>query len=238
ACADAPDSSGAPPEAARTAGDPGNQEDAGQASSERAVTVAPDPETLCDTIRNSFRCARAVEEAALPETPLAERRGDTLLLRLDGDSVRLVDEPGEGDAVHFSFQAHWPEHGYYLVQQQYYEGSAYLLVDDNTGDRTPVPARPLLAPGGDLFAVLSYDLEAGYNPNTLQVWRFTEEGPGLEYETQPDTWGPTNGRWTGPGTLEFTRACPPGAQEGTECGGRATVTSSGEDWILEVNGDD
>ncbi|HSH45943.1 MAG TPA: hypothetical protein VK966_08810, partial [Longimicrobiales bacterium] len=47
ACADAPDSSGAPPEAARTAGDPGNQEDAGQASSERAVTVAPDPETLC-----------------------------------------------------------------------------------------------------------------------------------------------------------------------------------------------
>lgn len=198
--------------------------------------AALDPAAICDTINNSFRCARAIEERALPGSRVAERHGDTLVLELaDGDTARLVDRPGEGgDVVHFSYQDHWPDRGYVVIQQQYYEGSEYLLVDDQTGARTTVPERPLPAPGGDRFAVLSFDLEAGYGPNTLQIWQFTAEGPRMEWETNPDTWGPTEGRWAGPHRLEFTRACPAVPDDATECGGRATVERSGSDWILEA----
>lgn len=238
ACGDAPPSQDAPPDGRDAGIGAEPTQDSPAMTGESARPVSPDPQVLCDTIRNTLRCARAVEEAALQETDRVRRQGDTLLVRLSDDTLRLIDRPGEGsDVIHFSFQAHWPDRGFYLIHQQYYEGSAHLLVNDATGQRTTIPDRPLRGPDGQRFAVLSFDLEAGYNPNTLQIWRFDGDAPAMEWETNPDTWGPVDGRWLGPRSLEFTRACPPGGREGTECGGRAVVSSTGEDWVLEVSGD-
>lgn len=207
------------------------------------TTPAPDPAVVCDTIDNSFRCARAIEAAQLPRTPRASRRGDTLLLALAswapgtagsaGDTVRLVDRPGEGGGVvYFSFQDHWVDRGWFVVQEQHYEGSEYLLIHHATGEWTRLPARPLLAPGGDRFAVLSFDLAAGYAPNTIQVWRLDEGEPTLEWQVDPDAWGPTDGRWVDEDTLIFSRRCGPDPSTGVECDSRATLRRSQDSWVI------
>lgn len=214
--------------AALACGDPG-----GRAADDSALPGGADALALCDTIDNSFRCARAIEAARLPTAPRAERRGDTLVLGLAaGDTARLVDRPGEGGGVaYFSYQDHWPE-GWFVVQEQHYEGSEFLLIDDGTGDRTSVPDRPLRAPGGERFAVLSFDLAAGYAPNTLQVWRLEEAGPTRVWSIEPETWGPTDGRWTGPETLMFTRRCGPGQPGSPDCGGTDTLRRVDGAWSL------
>lgn len=205
-----------------------------------ALPPAADPGAICDTIDNSFRCARAIEAARLPHTPRAARRDGILLLTLSGgDTLRLVDRPGEGNGVvYYSYQDHWRGSGWFVVQEQHYEGSAYLLIDQRTGERTDVPARPLLAPGGARFAVLSFDLEAGYAPNTLQIWSLGEGRPVLEWEIEPETWGPTDGRWTDAETLTFTRRCGAGPAEGVECDGRATLRRTVAGWILTTEDGD
>lgn len=192
--------------------------DPGEGTADRPAVDAVDPVAdgpdvsqlrgeLCDTLRNSFECARAIEARQLPRLDRVRRVGDTLSLSLSGgDTVRLVDRsdsPAEVES--FSYQGHWSGEGYFLVHIQYYEGSSFLLVDDDTGHRTSLADAPLRSPDGRRFAVLSLDLEAGYVPNTLQVWELGDGVPVLEWALEPEEWGPTEGRWEGAGAIRFTQ---------------------------------
>lgn len=199
---------------------------------------------ICDTITNSFRCARTVERRRLPRAEGALRRGDTLgLVLATGDTARLVDvaDPPER-VVHYSYQDRWLSAagpGYFVIQTQYYEGSQHLLVEDSTGAHTLLPDRPLRAPDGERFAVLSLDLEAGYGPNVLQLWSLGGSGPELEWETEPERWGPVDGRWVDAGTLRFTRRgfCEEGSDPGRGyCDREATVRRVDGEWTVEVGG--
>ncbi len=212
------------------------------AAAAREIGDAPDPSVLsvCDTLTNSFDCARAVEDLQLPDAEGVARRGDTLVLVLvAGDTLRLVDEAGDhSDVVYYSYQGRWREPGHYLVHRQYYEGADHLLVDDSTGEQTVVPDRPLRAPDGRRFAVLSLDLVAGYGPNTLQIWSF-EDGrtPVREWETEPDQWGPTDGVWRDASTLRFTQQgfCEALGGRGRDmCERPALLRHRGGDWHLEA----
>ena len=217
-------------------GDPGS--DAASASADS--TFAALRAAVCDTIDNSLDCARAVEARRLPATDRALRRGGALVLRLEaGDSLRLADR-ADGDPSareYHSFQGHWEDRSYFLVQKQYYEGAEYLLVQDSTGAVTRLPSWPLLAPDGARFAVLSLDLVAGYGPNTLQIWSFDGGSPAREWETEPSQWGPREGRWTSPDTLRFTQYgyCDQLGGEGRGmCGRPAALHREGGSWHLRV----
>lgn len=229
-------------------GDPGARASGGdeaaapsRASGPPAATAAganADPSAVCNTIDNSFRCARAIEAVQLPRSDRVARRGDTLRLALEaGDTVRLVDRPAEGsDALLFSYQDHWADAGWFVVHEQHYEGSEFLLIGEAAGERVRVPARPLPAPDGERFAVLSFDLEAGYAPNTLQIWRLNEGEATLEWAIEPDTWGPVGGRWMGPETLMFTRRCGPLSESAADCGAVATLRRDATAWTFDPGG--
>lgn len=198
---------------------------------------------ICDTITNSFRCARAVERRRLPSASGAGRRGDTLFLALEtGDTTRLVDFSGDhSDVIHYSYQDHWAEAGQFVVHKQYYEGSQHVLVDDSAGTRTALPDRPIPAPGGTRFAVLSLDLVAGYGPNVLQVWTLADGSPRRVWETEPSQWGPTDGRWLDSTTLRFTQHgyCDQlGGTTRAMCDRFATLRKAGGDWHLEIGAPD
>lgn len=194
---------------------------------------------VCEDLTNSFECARAIEARQLPDSD-AERSGDTLTLALEGgDSVQLVDVRGDAsDVVHYSYQMRWAELGLVLVQVQYWEGSEYLLVDRATGERTRLPHWPLLGPEGRRFAVLSFDLEAGYGPNTLQIWDLGSGTPALEWSVEPEDWGPAEGRWENPTTLWVLRRgyCEAGPGPGRDfCDRPARVVLDEAGWALEAD---
>jgi hypothetical protein len=194
---------------------------------------------VCDTLTNSFDCARSIEDRLLPDTDRAARHGDTLALVLAaGDTLRLVDESGDhSDVVYYSYQGHWPPAGQFLVQRQYYEGAEHVMVDDSTGDQTVIPDRPLLSPDSRRFAVLSLDLVAGYGPNTLQLWRLEDGVPTMEWETSPSQWGPTDGAWESDTALHFTQHgyCSELGGKGRDmCDRAARLYRSGGTWHLET----
>ena len=209
-----------------------------------AAWQPPDVQSICDTINNSFRCARAVESRQLPRSERAMRRGDTLFLALEsGDTMRLEDEGSERRAdqvVYYSYQDHWPDPGFFVVHRQYYEGSEFVLVQDSTGRRTGVPDRPLRSPNGHRFAVLSLDLVAGYGPNVLQIWELDEGQPERAWETEPSQWGPRSGRWADSTTLRFVQHgyCDELGGSGRRmCDREAVLRRTGDEWHLEAEAD-
>lgn len=158
---------------------------------------------------DAWACADSVERDALGRAGQAvERRGDTLLVRpTHGPEVRLATDTTDADRwVIYRYQGFLPDVGQHLVAAGFYEGGEYLLVDRTTGRRVDVPARPVVSPGGQRFVVASLDLEAGYGPNRIAVWRITAGGPMLEWSLDGGTaWGARDPVWITDDELHFTR---------------------------------
>lgn len=71
-----------------------------------------------------------------------------------------------------------------------YEGHGFLLANARTGGRTTLTAVPVVSPDRSRFVTASVDLEVGYVPNLLQVWRLAETGPNREFELRgTQSWG-------------------------------------------------
>lgn len=183
----------------------------GPASAARAQAVGPEP----DSTASAFDAQRAAEYAEERRAMARAggrviRVGGELRLRLaSGLPVTLTDTLAEGDHHHrFVYLGFHPAQGLHVVALTYYEGGTVLLFHDRTGEGVLVPGAPVFSPDGRRFLSTSMDLEAGYDPNRLELWR-VDPASGLRCEAVidgGDQWGPDSVAWVGPDTVRFTRA--------------------------------
>jgi hypothetical protein len=179
------------------------------ASRVRAQTAAAAP----DSAARAFYAERA-EEYAQERRAMAAggkrvtRVGGELRLRLaSGRRVTLTDTLAEGDSHHrLVYEGFQPALDLHVVAVSFYEGGTVLVFQDLTGQEKIIPGLPVASPDGRRFLSASIDLEAGYDPNRLEIWRVDQAG--LHCEVALDgaaRWGPDSVRWAGPNAVEFTR---------------------------------
>jgi len=140
----------------------------------------------------------------------ARREGPRLIIQADsGRTVVLQDDSTEGEAyVRHEYRAHLGSIGAHLVEVTYYEGGAFLLVDARTGDSTRLSGRPVVSPDRRRFVTTSMDLEAGYDPNVIEVWRVASPRPVIEFSHQAEGWGPSDAAWRDTATVELRKHEP------------------------------
>lgn len=129
---------------------------------------------------------------------IVPRSGETVVLR---DSIA----PGN-DYIRYAYAAFYPKLGVHVVRVAHYEGQSALIVFDSTGRRMRVADVPLIAPDSARFAVVSFDLEAGYQANLLEIW--SPVGDTLVSEFAHDfgsAVGPDSAEWRSVDTLSFVR---------------------------------
>ncbi len=177
-----------------------------------ASPAAPDPYAACaDRPRpeDADACALRVERGLLAASAGGARRaGDTLHIRGAGrGSLALASDTREGgDFVRYRYRGLLPGIAQHLVQMDFYEGGGWLLVDTVTTEQTRVLGPPVVAPDRSRFVATSVDLEAGYDPNGLQVWSLARGFPRLEWGLDGgDAWGASDAAWIDARTVEFTR---------------------------------
>lgn len=175
-----------------------------------AASTAPvDPYRRCESAPETESCIPAVEAELMARSAgRVARRGDMLTMRTDdGRTIPLVNDRTEGERfVGYRYQGRVEPLAGSLLSVHFYEGGAYVLVSDATGNQTHLIGPPLPAPDGSRFAALGLDLIAGYDPNGVQLWRVTEHGPRLEWGLMGgESWGASDGVWRSPTVLEFTR---------------------------------
>jgi len=175
-----------------------------------APDSSPDVAALCQGVINAYDCGRRVEQYQLGRLPqYASRTGDTLFVHLAaGRQTQFVDRSVEDETgVWYAYHAFLPTVGYHVVQVLLYEGTGYQAVGHLNGNVVTVHAPPIVSPDGRRFATASEDLEAGYNPTAIQIWRLEELGAVLEWTLEPgegptspdnDPWGPHDLRWITP----------------------------------------
>ena len=206
------------------------------AASLRAQTVGPSPDSAARAYYAVHRDEYAAERRALAATGgRVSRTGGVLRLRLaSGRTVTLGDTLQEGGshyrAVYVGFR---PGLGLHVIEQRFYEGGTYAVYHDRTGREATLPGPPVASPDGRRFLSASLDLEAGYDPNRLEIWRV--EAAGLHCEAVidgEDRWGPDSVAWIGPDAVQFARV----ALEQRTLDRRSTrerIVRSGTGWALQ-----
>jgi hypothetical protein len=189
------------------------------------ATVSRDPTAprpadyrgLCRGQTNEYACGRAIERFQIERAPeRVARRGDTLIVRLaDGNAATFVNRNVEDDTgVWYTYREYLPAVHYHLVAAHLYEGTAYVLTHHDTGGRARIQALPVFSPDGARFATASEDLESGYNPTAIQIWRVVETAFVLEWSFEPagdpvrhseEAWGPGELRWISPTEIRVQR---------------------------------
>jgi hypothetical protein len=119
---------------------------------------------------------RAVEHVSLASGGTGARRdGDGLTLRLQGGAERVFRDKPECRSVEqeahcqtFIFIAHLGSQHLFVVEQSFYEGADYLLIDDRSGQQISIAGFPFFSPTGRYILQITPD-NNGDDP--LVVWR-------------------------------------------------------------------
>ena len=168
---------------------------------------------LPDSLVRRFYAEHAAEYATERQAIVAAGRqvtrvGGVLTLRLHtGKQLSFVDTLAEGDSHHrYIYQSYRPAEHLHVVRQWFYEGSLYLVIHDLTGQVEGVPAAPEFSPDGRSFVSASSDLEAGYDPNRIEVWSVSPRGLTRRFAHE---WGanvgPDSALWAGNDSIRFVR---------------------------------
>jgi hypothetical protein len=123
-------------------------------------------------------------------------------LRIDAGWASLRDQEVGEWPTYYNYLGFIPGLDYYVVHEQYWEGSAIHVVHRRTGwsktlDDIPVPDRT-----ASRAAVAS---SSYYGRNVLSVYRVIADTLALEWEVEPDAWSPHEPVWSGPDRLVVDR---------------------------------
>ena len=175
----------------------------------RAQTIGSLPDSAIQAFYSEHAADYADERQVMASARArVTRSAGELRLRLEnGQSVVLVDTLAEGDNHHrFLYAGYEAAQHLHVVQQWFYEGSVYLLIDDRTGRKWMVPGRPIFAPNGRRFLSASLDLEAGYDPNCLEIWSAGSRGLHKQFVLDGgQAWGPDSVSWITNDLIHFVR---------------------------------
>ena len=165
----------------------------------------------------------------------AERRGDTLRIAGSGTiSALLVDDTTGGeDYRSLRYDGRIPGTLFHGVRVGYFEGRAYLLVHERTGKQVRLDARPMPSPSARWLATSSFDLEAAFDPNALEIVEPVNDTVRSVFRVDPARWGPDSIAWRGDDTLvvvqRWVTDSGPGHYERRE----ALVARRDGTWTLE-----
>jgi hypothetical protein len=161
-------------------------------------------------------CRDSVESRAIAcSRGVARRSGDTLTIRLaNGKLATFIEQGGELPGG-YHYAGRIGARGFHIVRSEGFETPpTWLFVDPRDGRRISASDEPIYSPDGARFvtaAAPDWNNCTERDHPSMDVWRFTDSLPVLEWRLDPfscrtgNGWGPTDPRWRGADTIDFSR---------------------------------
>ncbi len=160
-------------------------------------------------VNNSYESARIIENLTLPKfSKYTHRSGNKLSFKLkNGMWGSMVDTNADSDQMLvFNLVYYFQKLGFYLIHVQKWEGDTYYLVDDIRGKKIQLDGIPIFSPDKSKFVVISKDMDAEYNPTSIEVWELSQPGMAKRLDRlEPEKWGPKSARWKNDDCVEIEK---------------------------------
>jgi hypothetical protein len=147
-----------------------------------------------------------VEEILLKEVEGATREGTTLRLRTTAGMVTFEDrvEVGEGSAKYFLVGFRDSNGPFNFIRVIGYESHGFVLVNKKPGQVINLYGFPIFSPDGSRFVDVSLDLDAGYVPNLIHIYKLEDSKYALEWKYMFEGMkGPSDPVWLNDSAIVF-----------------------------------
>ncbi|MEM7128860.1 MAG: ferric reductase-like transmembrane domain-containing protein [Chloroflexota bacterium] len=136
------------------------------------------PRDLCLGKNNWYQCAQKIESYLLGagDSNFVWTETSLEIPLKNGTAILLTDQIGRGAGgyAYYNYVRYMSEIGYHLVHVQYYEGSDYILFDEEIGNATVIEGVPVLAPDNIHFLLAVGRFES---PLIIQLWTTGGDAP-------------------------------------------------------------
>jgi hypothetical protein len=125
------------------------------------------------------------------------RKNEDLNLKtISGSSIILSNKKvnQESRKVYW-FLTYFQQIKYFLVQVRGWEGTGYLMINASTGNINSFFGIPIISMDIRRFVVASLDLETGYLPNRISIFRLIDNKIKKEWSKSYTTSGPSDAAW-------------------------------------------
>ena len=131
--------------------------------------------------------------------------GDLKLKLASGSLVTLTNLNRDNERVkRYWFITYFQQIRYFLVQARGWEGFDYLMINASNGQIMRLSGIPIFSRDLKRFVVTSLDLEAGYRPNRIAIFRFEDEGIKQEWSKDYIASGPSDAVWINNTTIAYS----------------------------------
>jgi hypothetical protein len=147
---------------------------------------------------------KADDIEVIDDTTHVKRDSSKIIFHLSNgvDSVLVNDTTDDWSKyIDYTYIESCKNMEYWLIGVTYYEGSEFLLVDRDDGNKVWIWGRPVFSPDNKYFVTYSYDLEAGYDPNGFQLYEIKDKKAILKWAKILEDWGPSDIRWKNDSTV-------------------------------------
>ncbi len=161
----------------------------------------------------SVRMAAGQQGCEPPRGNPAVRSDSAMLVTLAEGQVSTFPYRVSDTDMQYDYVDYLEPIQHHVIKATYWygEGWSHFLIDHCTGARTILKEVPVISPRGTRLAMASVDLDAGYAPTLLQIWRRAENGFELEWAYHPleeladgeQAWGPLDTEWIDTLTVRF-----------------------------------
>lgn len=126
-------------------------------------------------------------------------RTDSLTLTFqlkNGKTLNLKNDTSESNFITYNYIETMPDINAWFLRETYYEGGGYLLIDRQTGEKTEIYGRPCLSKNKLWFFTYSFDIEAGFIDNGIQLFNVENGKPRHVWTKEITSWGPSIVKWS------------------------------------------
>jgi len=180
---------------------------------------------LCKGVTNMQNCAKKIEDKAIKKVPFIYRKDGVLVI--DINKVKHIQvEFGDTKGKSYNYMKSFDESNLHLVRVQLHEGSSYKLIVQVSGQVFDIQDIPVFTTDFNYFVTASMDIDAGYNPNAIQVWKKAGVSWEKEFNMNLKAWGVKNPRWIANEKIELEKyeGLPP------KNAGFVTIVKVGSKW--------
>jgi hypothetical protein len=136
---------------------------------------------------------------------VSRNNGDLKLKLASGSLITLTNSGRNNERLKvYWFITYYQHTGYFLVQVRGWEGFAYLMINASSGEILRLSGVPIISRDLKRFVVTSLDLEAGYRPNRIAVFRFEDEGIKQEWSKDYTASGPSDAVWINNSVITYS----------------------------------
>jgi hypothetical protein len=159
------------------------------------------------TISNSYECAQYLEKIAFDKyAKFAFRKDGTLFITLTtGAQTKFNDKnTSPNEMVGYNLVEVYPDIGYALIHEQYWEGGTYDLVNLQSGQIEEIKGWPLISPSKKYLVSINFGGVSGYTDSVIKIYRLARPHLILDWSLMPP-WAPSDPHWITDSKLELLK---------------------------------